>query len=142
MTEPENTEPENLALAADFPPTTRQDWRKLVDAVLKGAPFERLKSTTYDGLAIEPLAGRRSDVRPIAARAGGTAWQMLARIEHPDPARANEIVLRELDNGASGLALVFAGSLGARGFGLEVSEEALARALAGVLFDAGVVIDL
>ena len=136
------TEPENLPLAADFPPATREDWRKLVDAVLKGARFERLKSTTYDGLAIEPLAGRRSDAQPIAARPGATPWEVLARIEHPDPTRANEIALRELDNGAGGLALVLAGSLGDHGFGIADSEDALARALEGVSLDAGITLDI
>jgi methylmalonyl-CoA mutase len=136
------TEPENPPLAAEFPPATRDDWRKFVDAVLKGAPFERLISTTYDGLAIEPLAERRSDSQPIPARAGGTAWQVLSRIEHPDPARANEIALRELNNGAGGLALVFSGSLGGYGFGLPVSEQALAAALDGVKLDAGIVLDI
>ncbi len=44
------TNPDSLPLAADFPAATREDWRKLVDAVLKGAPFARLESKTYDGL--------------------------------------------------------------------------------------------
>ena len=45
------TERDDLPLAAAFPPATRAQWRKLVDAVLKGAPFdERLTSTTYDGI--------------------------------------------------------------------------------------------
>ena len=119
------TDPETLLLAADFPPATREEWRKLVDAVLKGAPFERLISTTYDGLSIEPLAQRRADARPVAARPGAAAWEVLARIDHPDPALGNEIALRELNNGAGGLALVFAGAVGDYGFGLPASEEAL-----------------
>ena len=32
---------DDLPLAADFAPATFEDWRKLVDGVLKGAPFER-----------------------------------------------------------------------------------------------------
>ena len=44
------TTAETLSLAGDFAPATRADWRKLVDAVLKGAPFEKLESKTYDGL--------------------------------------------------------------------------------------------
>lgn len=136
------TDAENLQLASGFAPATRADWRKLVDAVLKGAPVERLTSTTYDDLAIEPLAGRRSDAGPIAARAGATAWQVLARIDHPDPALGNEIALRELGNGASGLSLVFARSLGDHGFGLPASQAALARVLEGVKLDAGIVLDI
>ncbi len=131
------TDTETLALAADFPAATREDWRTLVDAVLKGAPFERLKSSTYDGLTIEPLAARHPDARAVAARPGATAWEVLARVDHPDPALANEIALRELTNGASGLALVFAGAAGDHGFGLPASEEAISRALEGFDFDAG-----
>ncbi len=136
------TDPENLPLAADFPPATRAQWRKLVDAVLKGAPFERLVGKTYDGLAIEPLAARRPDARPIAGRPGAATWDVLARIDHPDPARANEIALRELNNGAGGLTLVFADSLGSHGFGVPANEQALARTLEGVRFDAGIVVDI
>ena len=137
------TDPETLPFAADFPSATREDWRKLVDAVLKGAPFERLVSTTYDGLRIEPLAARRRDARPIAGRAGATAWEVLARIDHPDPALANEIALRELENGASGLSLVFAGAIGDHGFSLPAREEALARMIEGVdLTGAAIELDL
>jgi methylmalonyl-CoA mutase len=136
------TDPEALQLAADFPPATREDWRKLVDAVLKGVPLQRLTSTTYDGLPIEPLAARRSDAQPVTARPGGAPWDVMARIDHPDPARANEIALRELDNGANGLALVFAGSPGDHGFGLPASEQAFSRALDGVHLDAGIVLDV
>ena len=64
---------DDLRLAADFPPATYDDWRKLVDGVLKGAPFEKLVGKTYDGLKIEPIypraARRRSDRRPRRRRA-------------------------------------------------------------------------
>lgn len=125
MTEPEKT----LPLAADFAAATREDWRKLVDSVLKGASFERLESRTYDGLRIEPLAARRSNAWPLAARAGAAPWQVLARIEHPDPALASETARRELQNGATGLLLVFAGSVGDYGFGLPPREDTLRRVL-------------
>jgi methylmalonyl-CoA mutase len=135
------TDPDTLLLAADFPPATREEWRKLVDAVLKGAPFERLTSTTYDALSIAPLAERRADARPVAARPGAAPWEVLARVEHPDPALGNEIALRELNNGAAGLALVFAGAVGDYGFGMPASEEALARVLEGFDFNAGATLE-
>ena len=135
-------DPENLFFATDFAPATREEWRKLVDAVLKGAPFERLVSTTYDGLPIAPLATRRPDARPVPAQATAASWQVIARIEHPDPAAAREIAVRELDNGADGLALVFAGSPGAHGFGLPATVEAVTRALDGVILDAGIALDI
>ena len=50
---------DDLPLAADFPNATVEDWRKLVDGVLKGAPFEKLVGKTYDGLKIDPLYPRQ-----------------------------------------------------------------------------------
>ena len=135
------TDPETLPLAADFPPATQDDWRKLVDAVLKGAPFERLLSKTSDGIVVAPLAKRHSDTQPVAARPGAAAWEVLARVDHPDPTLANEIALRELNNGASGLSLVFAGAVGDYRFGLPASETALRRALEGFDPDAGAAIE-
>jgi methylmalonyl-CoA mutase len=66
----------------------------------------------------------------------GAAWQVMARVDHPDPAAANAQALQDLENGATGLSLVFAGAIGAYGFGLPASAEALARALEGVQLDA------
>jgi methylmalonyl-CoA mutase len=128
---------ESLLLAADFPAATEPQWRSLVDQVLKGAPFERLVSTTHDGLSIAPLAARRADASAVAARPGGTAWEILARIEQPEAALANEVALRELSGGASGLSVVLAGAVGAYGFGLSASEKAIERALEEFDFDAG-----
>ena len=66
----------------------------------------------------------------------------MARIEHPDPAAANAEALHELENGAGGLSLVFAGAAGAHGFGLPASEEAITRALDGVHLDARIALDI
>ena len=133
---------EEIAFAAEFPTATREQWLKLVDGVLKGAPFEkRLIAKTYDGLAIQPLYTRDAAARPVAARAPGAAWTVMQRVDHPDPAAANEQALHDLENGATGLTLVMAGSLNADGYGLDGSPETLERALDGVYLDAGVVID-
>ena len=59
---------DDLRLAADFPAATYDDWRKLVDGVLKGAPFEKLVGQTYDGLNIEPIYRRARDTAPIPGR--------------------------------------------------------------------------
>ena len=129
-------------LAAEFPPATREQWQKLVAAALKGAPFEKLTSRTYDRLPIEPLYPRKADARPVPGRAPGAAWRVLQRIEHPDPAVANEQARQDLDNGATGLAIVFAGSIGAYGYGLDVSPAAIARTLEGIHPEAGIAIEL
>jgi methylmalonyl-CoA mutase len=128
-------------LAGDFPSATEADWRKLVDAVLKGGSFERLKSRTYDGLTIEPLYSSRREASVIAGHPGGTAWAVMQRVDHPDPAAANVQAREDLDGGATGLVLVFAGSVSANGFGLEANSAGLARLLEGI-DPRGIVLDL
>jgi methylmalonyl-CoA mutase len=128
---------------AEFPPADREAWLKLVAGVLKGAPFERrLVSKTYDGIAIEPLYGRDATARPIFGRTPGAPWQVLSRIEHPDPAAANAQALVDLENGATGLSLVFAGSIGAFGFGLDARATAVASLLRDIHLDAGIALDI
>src|SRR5580692_3545181 len=131
-----------LSFAGDFPPATHDHWRKLVDAVLKGAPFSRLESRTYDGLTIEPLYERAAAALAVPGRAPGAAWTLMQRVDHPDPAAANKQALDDLENGATGLVLIFAGSVSANGFGLEPSAAKLKRALDGVNLAAGIAIDL
>ncbi len=62
-----STAPDHLRLAADFEPATYDQWRKLVDGVLKGAPFEKLVNKTYDGLTIAPIY-HRAPRRPTPRR--------------------------------------------------------------------------
>jgi methylmalonyl-CoA mutase len=133
---------DDLRLAADFSKSTYDDWRKLVDGVLKGAPFEKLISKTYDDLKIEPIYPRARDVAPIAGRKAAAPWLIMQRIDHPDAAVANAQALHDLENGATGLALVFAGANGAQGFGLEPTAEAVEKVLDGVFIDAGISIEL
>jgi methylmalonyl-CoA mutase len=136
------TTTDDLRLAADFPPATHDDWRKLVDGVLKGAPFEKLVGKTYDGLAIEPIYPRAKGASTIAGRAASAPWQIMQRIDHPDAATANAQARHDLENGATGLVLVFSGANGAHGFGLEPSAEAIERVLDGIFMDAGISIEL
>ncbi|MGB8402126.1 methylmalonyl-CoA mutase family protein, partial [Bradyrhizobium sp.] len=137
------SETDDLRLAADFAPATYEDWRKLVDGVLNGAPFEKLVGKTYDGLRIEPIYRRATGASPIAGRPAAAPWQVMQRIDHPDAAQANAQALHDLENGATGLDFEFAGGPGARGFGIaDATRETLARACDGILFDAGVVIAL
>ncbi len=132
----------DLSLAGEFPPTSEAEWRKLVDAALKGASFEkRLVSQTYDGLQVAPLYPRAAHASPVAGRAA-LPWQVLARVDHPDPQSANAEARHGLENGATGLALVFADSAGAYGYGIDGSAETIARALDGVYLDAGIALEL
>ena len=137
------TTTDDLPLAADFAPAAYDDWRKLVDGVLKGAPFEKLVGKTYDGLKIDPIYRRATNSRPIAGRAAAAPWQILQRVDHPDAAQANAQALQDLENGATGLEFEFAGGPGTRGFGLaDASKKTLARACGGVHLDAGIMIAL
>ncbi|HXW42311.1 MAG TPA: methylmalonyl-CoA mutase family protein, partial [Xanthobacteraceae bacterium] len=65
-------------------------------------------------------------------RAAGSAWTVMQRVDHPDPAAANAQAREDLENGATGLVLVLAASVSANGFGLDGSSATLARALDGV----------
>lgn len=139
----EMTSPDEPALAADFAPATYEDWRKLVDGVLKGAPFEKLVGKTYDGLAIEPIYRRARGAAPIAGRPAASPWKIMQRIDHPDPAAANTLAIQELENGASGLDIEFAGGPGARGFGVvDAAPETFKRLFDGIFADAGISIAL
>jgi methylmalonyl-CoA mutase len=133
-------DPQDVSLGADFPAASREDWLKLVQSALKDRPYERLVAKTYDGIAIEPLYPRAADARPVIARNG--LWQVMQRVDHPDPAAAHDEALHDLENGATGLTLVFKGAVGDLGFGLEATETAIAQVLEGVYFDAGVAIEL
>jgi len=136
------TNTDELRLAADFAPANYDDWRKLVDGVLKGAPFEKLVGKTADGLKIDPIYARAQGAVPLAGRLPAAPWQVMQRADHPDAKAANAQALHDLENGATGLTLVFAGANGAYGFGLEPSAEAIAQILDGIYLDAGIGIEL
>ena len=85
---------ERPLLAGDFPSASEADWRKLVDAALKGGSFEQLKSRTYDGLTVEPLYSPARAANSVPGR--GAAWTVMQRVDHPDPAAATAIVDRKM----------------------------------------------
>lgn len=134
--------PDEPTFDAEFPAATREQWLKLVDKVLKGAPYEkRLVSHSYDQIPLSPLYARNTSAAPVAGRAPGAPWQVMARVDHPDPAAANDEALHELENGAVGLVLNFAGSVGAYGYGINSNASALERLFDRVFLD-GIVLDL
>ncbi|WP_106751915.1 methylmalonyl-CoA mutase family protein [Pannonibacter carbonis] len=111
-------------------------WFEAVDRALKGAPRDRLTSHTEDGLAVAPLYQRRKDVPPQQGRAAGQPWRIIQRVDHPDVAVANELLLADLEGGADGLDLVLASSSHARGFGIAGQDiGAFDRLLEGVMLD-------
>ncbi len=134
---------DDLRLAADFPQATVDDWRKLVDGVLKGGPYEKLIGKTYDGLKIQPIYTRAIGAGLVVGRAPAAPWQIMQRIDHPDPAKANATALHDLENGATGLEIEFQGGPGARGFGIaDATPKTMTRLFDDVIFDAGISIAL
>jgi methylmalonyl-CoA mutase len=127
---------DDLSLAAEFPPATREAWTKLVEGVLKGADFEKkLVSRTYDGIRIEPLY-EKAEPRPQPGRGAQGRWRIAQKIDHPEPLAANELALADLEGGADALAIVLARAPAARGFGVRIETvDDLDRALAGVMLD-------
>ncbi len=131
-----------LSLARDFPPADEAAWKALVEEALKGAPFASLRSKTYDGIAIEPLYQRAQNVSRIEGRAPGAPWAIMQRIDLPDPKAANAQILDDLNNGATGLVLVFDGDVGDYGYALPPTEAAVGQMLDGIHLDAGIAIEL
>jgi methylmalonyl-CoA mutase len=131
-----------LTLARNFPSADVAAWKALVEEALKDAPFTSLRSKSYDGIVIEPLYARAQGAERIAGRAGGSPWSVMQRIDLPDAKAANTQILDDLNNGASGVTLVFEGAVGDYGYALPATEEAITAILDGVHLDAGIAVEL
>lgn len=119
--------------AADFA-ANEADWRKAAEAALKGRPLDKvLTAATIDGVAIAAIATRR-EAKPIAGRPAGARWTAMTRLDLADPADANAQALEDLNNGASGLSLVFADAQGRNGLVADTVER-LSVTLDEVLLD-------
>ena len=102
-----------MSLADDFEVVGRDQWMALVEQVLRGAPFdEKLVSTTYDGISIQPLytgADHSGDtglpgIAPFTrgGRLTGGPWQV--RQAH-SRATGNQAILADLRGGADAIEL-------------------------------------
>jgi methylmalonyl-CoA mutase len=119
-----------------FPAPDRDNWRKIAEKALKGASLEEcLVSTSDDSIRIDPVFDRYTESRGLRRNANGNQWITVQRIDDPDPARANRQALEDVENGATGLAVVFAGAPNAFGYGLPSDKKSMARALDGISFD-------
>ncbi|MEV8531999.1 methylmalonyl-CoA mutase family protein [Streptomyces sp. NPDC051211] len=144
---------DGLSLAAEFPDATHEQWQRLVEGVLRksgkeasgSAAEDALSTQLEDGLRTRPLYTAATSAAPEVrsgtglpgfapfvrgGRAAGNAasgWDVRQRLVHTDPARLNEAVLADLENGVTSLWLTVG-----RG-GVPVSG--LARALDGVYLD-------
>jgi methylmalonyl-CoA mutase len=154
MTEVTEQEPGELALAAEFPAATREQWQRLVAKVLgRGgdpgdAPERELTTVTADGIEIAPLyvaddgrldpgyPGQAPFTRGRTAAGHRTGWDVRQRHELPDPAAAREHVMEDLEGGVSSLWL----GLGDGQIPVDALPDVLAEVyldLAGIVLDAG-----
>lgn len=114
---------------AGFAPLDEAGWRTLAEKALKGADFDAtLVSRSDDGIAIHPIYQRREGAPPLAhshaeSPHAGNAWTVNQRRDDADTARARTQMTDDLDNGATGIALVFRGSAAAHGAGIVASSE-------------------
>lgn len=122
-----------------FPLASDTDWQSRVEAVLKGKSASSLVGKTYDGVAVDPLYPAAAQTTP--APFGPRGWSVIQRIDDPDTAAANAQALEDLGNGADGVQLVLANSMGGNGAGL-ASDAPLEALLSGVVLDAEVPIEI
>ncbi|MEM9207354.1 MAG: methylmalonyl-CoA mutase subunit beta [Pseudomonadota bacterium] len=124
MSKPLTTQ--SLAHAFSQPEDTA--WQALAEKALKGASLDTLNSKTEDKTAIKPLypAG---NAQSVSGRGGGERWDIVARIDDPDLARANTQALDDLEGGVSALSLVVRDAVSSGGYGFEPTAEAFDRVL-------------
>jgi len=121
-------------LVGDFTPAAEADWRALVAKTLGEAPFASLEKTTVEGLAIEPLYAQAT-APAITPRAldPDRHWEIRTLVAHPDIARANAEVLRDLE-GAAASVIVRIDPAGKTGVAVG-SAQGLAKVLEGVILE-------
>jgi len=115
--------PVNGKLLAEFPPVSYADWRKLVEAELKGAPFDkRMFTDTYEGIKLQPIYCR-ADMAALphvnsfpgfapfvrGATASGYLkhpWEVSQEITVSSPSQFNEVARTSLQRGLNALNVV------------------------------------
>lgn len=117
----------------EFPVADREKWLSLVEGAKGGVKSaDELVALTDDGIAIDPLMPRSADAALLPRRQPDLPWVVVQRADDPDPARANAQARADLEQGATGLALVFEGAPNAFGYGLPATPEGLETVLDGI----------
>ncbi len=118
---------EPLRFTEDFPKPTAEEWKAEVEKALKGAPFEKkMFNKTYEGITLKGIYTRQDwpptgdpsgfpGAMPFTRgqRASGNVvgnWDIRQLFNESDPAKCNEVILRELENGVSSLWIQFDGA--------------------------------
>ncbi|WP_405461818.1 methylmalonyl-CoA mutase subunit beta [Streptomyces sp. NBC_00101] len=149
---------DGLPLAAEFADASPGQWQTLVEGVLRKsgkdvtgeAALEALSTTLEDGLTTRPLYTSRDSAPPAGlpgfapfTRGGGPAgnaaggWDVRQRHLIADPARLNDALLADLENGVTSLWLGVGGPGGVPVAGLERALDGVLLDLAPLVLDAG-----
>ncbi|MDS4070628.1 MAG: acyl-CoA mutase large subunit family protein, partial [Candidatus Competibacter sp.] len=107
----------------EFPPTPHEEWRKVIDKFLKGAPFEkRLVTKTYENIDLQPMY-RQEDIEGLphldslpgfAPYLRGTtplgyvasSWDVAQELPYGTPAAFNDALRADLARGQNAVNLV------------------------------------
>jgi methylmalonyl-CoA mutase len=107
----------------EFPPTPYEEWRKVVDKFLKGAPFEkRLVTKTYENIDLQPMY-RQEDIEGLphldslpgfapylrgATPLGyvASSWDVAQELPYATPAAFNAALRADLARGQNAVNLV------------------------------------
>jgi methylmalonyl-CoA mutase len=118
-----NTATPTGKLLPEFPPATYEAWRKVVEAELKGAPFEkRMFTPTYEGITLQPIY-TREDVAGLAhvnsfpgfapfvrgATASGIVkkpWDVSQELAFSSPTEFNHAARNSISRGLNALNMV------------------------------------
>jgi len=142
-------------LLADFPEHSYEQWHQAAEALLKGAPFEKLLvSKTYENITIQPIYRREdianlphrnhfpgADSRVRGSHAYGfldTGWEVSQELRAATPAELNGLIHEGLNGGQSELNVVVGcgQALCCKGGVALDSAADVATALAGVAIDS------
>ena len=113
---------EELHLLDDFEPTTYEVWRKAVDKLLKGKPYEKILQTdTYENITLEPMY-RKEDIEqfsfpkslpgfPAYARDYkylgyiDKPWLISQKIDEWNPVNFNQALKKDMNKGLTEINL-------------------------------------
>ena len=122
MANPQQTDAATTTFS-EFPPTPYEDWRKAIDKVLKGAPFEkRLITKTYEEIDLQPMY-RQEDIEGLPHLDGlpgftpylrgatpmgyaTTSWDVAQEMPYSTPAAFNAALKADLERGQNAVNIV------------------------------------
>lgn len=95
-----------LKLASEFPAVRHQDWTALVDKALAGKDFDHvMQKQSYDGIAIDALYTKDSARVETQIGISEAGWDICQPYWGADVKEANVAFLRDLEHGATTIAL-------------------------------------